>query len=164
MMAQRWFYFMTREWCDAVTHYFINGYTMLAFVGTRDALCRFVSLLWFQTPNLEHGLTSEKISWGVACKGEKIMKRVALVAVLFGLLSVAAATSQAHEHWDHHHGYYSGRVYYPAPVVVAPAPVVVAPAPVIVPYPAVVPAPYYYGVPGVTLGYRGHGVRVGVHF
>ena len=46
------------------------------------------------------------------------------------------------------------------PTVVAP---VVSPAvaPVVVP---VVPSPYYYGAPGVSLGYRGPGVAVRVGF
>ena len=102
------------------------------------------------------------------------MRSVAVVVVALGLLVAMAAPSLAHGYGPpvHHHGY-AGGYYYGGyrPVVVVPAPVygyaayppVVAPAvaPVVVP---VVPSPYYYGVPGISLGYRGRGlsVRVGL--
>ena len=103
------------------------------------------------------------------------MKAVALVVVAFGLLFAMAAPSMAHGYWApgyHYHGYVRP-YYYGAyrPVVVAPPavysyapypPVVVpAPAPVVTP---VVPSPYYYGAPGVTFGYRGPRVGIGVGF
>ena len=102
------------------------------------------------------------------------MKNVALVVVALGLLLAMATPSLAHGYWapaHHYHGYYYGGY---SPVVVVPAPVP-APAPVYgyAPYPPVVapgfspvvPAPYYYrGVPGVSLGYRGRGLSIGVGF
>lgn len=101
------------------------------------------------------------------------MKSVAIVVVALGLLMAMAAPSLAHGYWvpvHHHHYAYSGPYYYGgyAPVVVTPAPVygyttaptVVAPA-----YPPVAPTPYYYyGAPGVSLGFRGPRVSIGVGF
>jgi hypothetical protein len=103
------------------------------------------------------------------------MKSVALVVVALGLLLAMAAPSLAHGYWApvHHHHVYSGPYYHGGyrPVVVGPAPVV-APAPVygytacppvVGPvYAPVAPCPYYYGAPGVTFGFRGRGVAVGV--
>ena len=99
------------------------------------------------------------------------MKSVALVVVALGLLFAMAAPSLAHGpvHYYHHYGYAGPHYYggYPT-VVVTPAPVygyatyppVVAPV-----YPPVAPGPcYYYGTPGVSLGYRGPGLRIGVGF
>ena len=101
------------------------------------------------------------------------MKSVALVVVALGLLLAMAAPSSAHSYWGpvHHHHYgYAGPYYYGgySPVVVVPAPAYVNPAPptVVAPaYPSVVPSPYYYyGTPGVSFGYRGPRVSVGVGF
>ena len=73
------------------------------------------------------------------------MKSLAVAALALGLLCVMATPSMAHEHWDHHHGYYGGTVYYGAParVVVAPAPVYAYPN-----YPTVVAPGYPVVVPG----------------
>jgi len=103
------------------------------------------------------------------------MKSMAVLVVTFGLLLAMAAPSMAHgwgPAYHHYHGYL--RPYYYGgyrPVVVAPPPVygypayppVVAPAaPVVTP---VVPSPYYYyGAPGITFGYRGPRVGIGVGF
>ena len=103
------------------------------------------------------------------------MKKVALIVVAFGLLLAMAAPSLAHGYWApvHHHYAYPRPFVYGvySPVVVAPAPVV-TPAPVYgyATYPPappviapVVPGPaYYYGVPGVTFGFRGRRVAIGV--
>jgi hypothetical protein len=108
---------------------------------------------------------------------EKIMKSLALVVVALGLLVAMATPSLAHPpvYYHHAHGpYYHGGY---GVVVVAPAPVygyatyppayppvyppVVTPAPAAVVTP-VVPGPYYYGVPGVSLGIRGPRVAIGV--
>ncbi|MGO9114168.1 MAG: hypothetical protein ACLP9L_33560 [Thermoguttaceae bacterium] len=99
------------------------------------------------------------------------MKSVALSLVALGLLLAMAAPSLAHGYCGPVHHYHHGAYYYGgySPVVVAPAPVygyptyppVVTPAvaPVVTP---VVPGPYYYGAPGVYLGYRGPRVAIRV--
>jgi hypothetical protein len=107
------------------------------------------------------------------------MKSVALVVVALGLLLAMAAPSLAHGYWAPVHHHYYGPYYYGgyrpvvvAPTVVAPAPVygyapyspayppVVAPA-----YSPVVTSPYYYyGAPGVSFGYRGPRVSIGLGF
>ena len=101
------------------------------------------------------------------------MKSVASVVVALGLLLVMAVPSLAHDHWAghggyHHHPVYTGIYYYGGcpTVVVAHPPVYTNYPPVVAPvYVPVVPsAGYYYGVPGVSLGYRGPRVRIGVGF
>jgi hypothetical protein len=106
------------------------------------------------------------------------MKKVVLAVLVLGLLFAAAAPSLAHDHWAghgryygpaYHHGYWGPQYYggYRPIVVVPTAPVygyrVYPPAigPVystpVVPYP-------YYATPGVTLGFRGPRISVGVGF
>jgi hypothetical protein len=104
------------------------------------------------------------------------MKGVAFLVVALGLLLAMAAPSLAHDHWGghggyyapiHHHGYYGPHYGGYRPVVVVPAPVYgYATYPPVVGsvYAPVVPGPCYYGAPGVSLGFRGPRVSVGVGF
>ena len=110
------------------------------------------------------------------------MKSVALVVVALGILLVTASPSLAHDSWAGH-GRYCAPVHHPhyqgysasyyggyRPVIVAPTQFYGYPSysPVVGPvYSPVAPYPYYpnyYGAPGVSFGYRGPGVAIGVRF
>jgi len=111
------------------------------------------------------------------------MKNVAFVVVALGILLATAASSLAGDSWGGHGDRHRAPVHHPyhpgysasyyggyRPVIVAPTQCYGYPSysPVIGPvYSPVVPYPYYrsyYGAPGVSFGYRGPGVAIGVGF
>ena len=93
------------------------------------------------------------------------MKRIALVLMTLGILSLAAGTVQAH---GYHYGYGPYYGYHHGIVAVRPS-VWVAP-PVIAPYPVYRPAyaypyyPYYCPAPSAGFYYQGRGLSIGVGF
>jgi len=101
----------------------------------------------------------------------QIMKRIAMILAVLGILSVAASQVQAHEHHYYYYAkpyygrYYAPRVVYP-PVILGPEAMIGSPRILPVPlYPQPAYYPRYYApVPRYGFYYQNRGLSLGIGF